>query len=64
MGTTVDINNLWSILNHSTTNRDISLTCGPIFCCQFTDIYASPFVPATNIEFHDNDTEAMGVVKK
>ena len=29
MGTTVDIK-LWSILNHSTANRDISLTCGSI----------------------------------
>ena len=29
MGTTVDIR-LWSILNHSTANRDISLTCGSI----------------------------------
>ena len=30
MGTTVDINNLWSILNRSTANRDISLTYGHI----------------------------------
>ena len=57
MATTVDINNRWSILNHSTANRDI-------FSCPLTDIYASPVVPTTNIEFHDNATEAMGVVKK
>ena len=31
MWTNVDYNNLWSILNHSTANKDISLTRGPIF---------------------------------
>ena len=32
--------------------------------CQLTNIQASPAAPATNIKFHDNVTEAMGIVKK
>ena len=31
MGTALVINNLWSILNNTTANIDIPVTCGPIF---------------------------------
>ena len=49
MGTTVDINNLWLILNHSTANRDISLTCGPIFLASsLIFMHLQLFLPLTS----------------
>ena len=49
MGTTVDINNFWSILNHSTAKRDISLTCGPIFLASsLIFMHLQLFLPLTS----------------
>ena len=63
MGTTVVINNLWSILNNTTANIDIALTrCS--FFYRLTYIYASRIVPASRTKFHDNFTKVMGMVKK
>ena len=64
MGTTVNVDNLRSILNHSTANRELSFTCGPIFPASSLDVYASPALLATKIKFHDDVTKAMGMVKK
>ena len=44
-----DINNFWSILNHSSANRDISLTCGPIFLASsLIFMHLQLFLPLTS----------------
>ena len=49
MGTTVDTNNLCSILNHSKAKRDISLGCGPIFLASsLIFIHLQLFLPLTS----------------
>ena len=47
MGTTIVINNLWSIVNNTTANKDIPLTRGPIFfagwlICMHLELFLPP----------------------
>ena len=61
--TAVVINNIWSIPNNTTANKNL-IQLWSNFACQITDIYASPVVPATYTKLNDKVTEAMNMVKK